>query len=86
MLKNTIKIALLSLVIAFMFYLTCYKPNIRYATTSELDAIYGIKKDGVIIARIQTYINDNPDCSVEDLRVIKGVDDMVIEQLERKWR
>jgi len=84
--KQCLLSAVIAVIIILVFAATLYKPPIKNATAAELDAIFGIKYDGVIIERIHDYIEENPDCSVEDLRVIKGVDDMIIEQLERKWR
>lgn len=74
------------IVVFIMLGLFLYKPPIKNATDAELDAIYGIKYDCVVYHRIIDYIELHPDCKVEDLRVVKGVGDMIIDQLERKWR
>lgn len=70
------------------------KPLIKNATDVDLDGIHGIKitfgvdsvEYGVIAERIKYYLEDHPQCKVEDLRVIKGVDDMIIDQLKERWR
>ena len=82
-----VKIFVLLTIVAFLLIgLYFYKPPIKNITTSELDAIYGIKNGGVIMNDIQTYLIVNPNAKVEDLRQIKGVDDMIIDQLKERFR
>lgn len=90
-----IKIALLCFLVTFLILgILFYKPPIKNITDSELDAIKGIKVTfvdgnvnyGVISARIVDYIDKNPSCTVEDLRIIKGVDDYIINQLKERFR
>ena len=82
-----IKCFLICFVVAFLLiWLILYKPMLKSASTSDLNSIYGIRNGGVIMAEIQNYIIDNPNATVEDLRVIKGVDDMIIDQLKERFR
>lgn len=74
------------MIVFLLLGLVLYKPMVKNATQSDLDAIHGIKTDGVIISRINIFLADNPEATVEDLRQIKGVDDMIIDQLKRKYR
>lgn len=86
-----ISITIALVVLLFIGILT-YKRPLNTITNGELDAINGIRVDlvdgnhGVISTRITDYIKQNPDCTVEDLRIIKGVDDMIIDQLRKEFR
>ena len=71
---------LLILVIGVVFY----KPPLSSITYSELEAVYGVGE--VRTHQIQEFILDNTKAKVEDLRMIKGVDDMIIDQLEKRFR
>lgn len=82
-----IKCFLICFVVVFLLIgLILYKPMLKSASASDLDSIYGIRSGGVIMAEIQNYIIDNPNATVEDLRIIKGVDDMIIDQLKERFR
>lgn len=61
-----------------------YKPPLSTITLSELDSIHGVGE--VRLSQIQAYISQNKNAKVEDLRIIKGIDDMIIEQLEKRFR
>lgn len=61
-----------------------YKPPLSTITSSELDSIQGVGE--VRLSQIQAYISQNKNAKVEDLRIIKGVEDMIIEQLEKRFR
>ena len=74
------------LCVALIVGITLYKPPLKNATVSELDCIYGIRAGGVIMEDIQEYIMTYPDCKVEDLRILKRVDDMIIDQLKERFR
>ena len=71
---------LLILVIGVVFY----KPPLSSITYSELESVYGVGE--VRTQQIQEFILDNTKAKVEDLRMIKGVDDMIIDQLEKRFR
>lgn len=80
------------ILIAVMMNIFCKRP-LNSVTDAELDAIHGIKisySNGRIEGKramdIIRYIAINPDCEVEDLRVIDGIDDMIIDQLKRRFR
>ena len=83
-----------AVVIVLLFVNVFIKSDLKDATYLDLDAIYGIKVtyvDGVthygeIATRIKEYITQNPSCKVEDLRIIKGVDDMIISQLKERFK
>ena len=89
---------LICFIVASMVFGLClvlsYKPSIKTATDEDLNAIHGIKitfSDGAVnygpVAEdIVGYISKNPKVKVEDLRIIKGVDDMIIDQLKEKYR
>lgn len=70
------------------------KPMIKNITYEELNAIHGIKIEfgigsvdyGPIAESIISYIELYPNAKVEDLRIIKGVDDMILDQLKERWR
>ena len=85
--SKEIKCFLICFVVAFLLIgLILYKPMLKDATTSDLDSIHGIRNGGVIMAEIQNYITLYPNATVEDLRIIKGVDDMIIDQLKERFR
>jgi len=93
--SQKIKIALVCFIVTFLILgILFYKPPLKSITDVQLNDIEGIKVTfvdgktnyGVISSRIIEYIKQNPDCKVEDLRIVKGVDDMIINQLERKFR
>ena len=72
--------------IAIIIGIALYKPPLSTITTEELDEIHGVKVGGVMIERIQSFLIDNPNAKVDDLRQIKGVDDMIIDQLKGRFR
>ena len=72
--------------IAIISCVVLYKPPLNNITIEELDKVYGIKVGGVIIERVQLFLADNPGAKVEDLRQIKGVDNMIIDQLKGRFR
>ena len=84
--KTLIFLVITLMLIGLVCGVVFYKPPVRTITVSELDAIHGVKIGGVVMNDIQDYIRQNPNCTVEDLRVIPRVDDMIIDQLERKFR
>ena len=77
---------LIAIFVLLMLIVMFGKAPLRTITKPELDAVYGIRYDGVIMERVVRYILNNPDCEVEDLRIIKGVDDMIIDQLKRHYK
>jgi hypothetical protein len=77
---------ILALVAILLFIISLYKPPLKNASTDDLDGIYGIVCGGVIMESVQSYILEHPNCKVEDLRSIKGVDDMIIDQLKERFR
>lgn len=87
MVSSKVKCFAICFILAFLIIgILTYKPPLKNATQSDLDAIYGIVYDGVIADRINEYILEYPNAKVEDLRVIKGVDDMIIDQLKERFR
>lgn len=82
--KNKIIALLIILVLVTSFAFAFHKPNISTATYNELLDIHGIGE--VRLQLIGDYISTHRNVKSEDLRVIEGIDDMVIEQLERKWK
>lgn len=87
MVSSKVKCFAICFVLAFLIIgILTYKPPLKNATQSDLDAIHGIVYGGVIADRINEYILENPKAKVEDLRVIKGVDDMIIDQLKERFR
>ena len=71
---------LMILVIGVVFY----KPPLKQITRDEIESIYGVGE--VRLSQIEQFILQNPKANVEDLREIKGVDDMIIDQLEKRFR
>ena len=71
---------LMILVIGVVFY----KPPLKQITRDEIESIYGVGE--VRLSQIERFILQNPKANVEDLREIKGVDDMIIDQLEKRFR
>ena len=87
MVSSKVKCFAICFILAFLIIgILTYKPPLKNATQGDLDAIHGIVYDGVISDRINEYILENPNAKVEDLRVIKGVDDMIIDQLKERFR
>lgn len=92
--KQLVISVLIAFVVLALLFGIFYRQPIKNITDSELDAIKGIKVTfvdgnvnyGVISARIVDYISQNPSCTVEDLRIIKGVDDYIINQLKKEFR
>jgi len=84
--KYRVFFVILALVMILCIGIDLYKPPLKNVTQAELDAIHGVVYGGVIADRINEYILENPDAKVEDLRVIKGVDDMIIDQLKARFR
>ena len=81
MLKNKIIALLIILLLILSFTFAFHKPNISTATYNELLDIHGIGE--VRLQLIGDYINTHRNVKSEDLRAIEGIDDMIIEQLER---
>ena len=94
-----IRVFVICFLLAFIFtlllmYATCYKPSISTITDQELNNVHGVSvewidgmpKCGKRARDIKLFIARNPNCTVEDLRVIKGVDDMIIDQLKKRFR
>ena len=93
--SQKIKIMLICFLVTFLILgILFYKPPLKSITDAELNDIEGIKVTfvdgqvnyGVISSRIIEYIKQNPDCKVDDLRIVKGVDDMIIDQLKKEFR
>ena len=93
--SQKIKIAFICFLVTFLILgILFYKPPLKSITDVELNDIEGIKVTfvdgqvnyGVISSRIIEYIKQNPDCKVDDLRIVKGVDDMIIGQLKKEFR
>jgi len=95
---SKVKIAIVCFLIVFITFLSISmiscKPMIKDATAEQLDAIHGMQitfsdgavKYGAIAKRIVDYIELHPNAKVEDLRIIPGVDDMIIDQLKEVFR
>lgn len=90
-----VKIAFICFLVTFLLLeILFYREPLKNITDNELDAIKGIKVTfvdgsvnyGPISSRIVDYISQNPSCTVEDLRIIKGVDDYIINQLKKEFR
>ena len=80
-LRCTLILAMLMiLVIGVVFY----KPPLKQITREQIDSLYGVGETRLY--QIEQFILDNPNVKVEDLRSIKGVDDMIIRQLEKRFR
>ena len=71
---------LIILVIGVVFY----KPPLKQITRDEIESLYGVGE--VRLSQIEQFILQNPKAKVEDLRELKGVDDMIIDQLEKRFR
>ena len=71
---------LMILVIGVVFY----KPPLKQITREQIDSLYGVGE--ARLYQIEQFILDNPNVKVEDLRSIKGVDDVIIKQLEKRFR
>ena len=71
---------LMILVIGVVFY----KPPLKQITRDEIESLYGVGE--VRLSQIEQFILQNPKAKVEDLRELKGVDDMIIDQLEKRFR
>ena len=71
---------LMVLVVGVVFY----KPPLKQITRDEIESIYGVGE--VRLSQIEQFILQNPKAKVEDLRELKGVDDMIIDQLEKRFR
>ena len=71
---------LIVLVIGVVFY----KPPLKQITREQIDSLYGVGE--IRLSQIEQFILENPSAKVEDLRMIKGVDDMIIDQLEKRFR
>lgn len=80
-LRCTLILAMLMiLVIGVVFY----KPPLKQITRDEIESLYGVGE--VRLSQIEQFILQNPKAKVEDLRELKGVDDMIIDQLEKRFR
>ena len=71
---------LMILVVGVVFY----KPPLKQITRDEIESLYGVGE--VRLSQIEQFILQNPKAKVEDLRELKGVDDMIIDQLEKRFR
>ena len=71
---------LIVLVIGVVFY----KPPLKQITREQIDTLYGVGE--IRLSQIEQFILENPSAKVEDLRMIKGIDDMIIDQLEKRFR
>ena len=71
---------LMILVIGVVFY----KPPLKQITREQIDMLYGVGE--IRLSQIEQFILENPSAKVEDLRMIKGIDDMIIDQLEKRFR
>lgn len=71
---------LMVLVVGVVFY----KPPLKQITRDEIESLYGVGE--VRLSQIEQFILQNPKAKVEDLRELKGVDDMIIDQLEKRFR
>ena len=71
---------LIVLVIGVVFY----KPPLKQITREQIDMLYGVGE--IRLSQIEQFILENPSAKVEDLRMIKGIDDMIIDQLEKRFR
>ena len=80
-LRCTLILAMLMILVVGVVF---YKPPLSSITYSELESVYGVGE--VRTHQIQEFILDNPKAKVEDLRELKGVDDMIIKQLEKRFR
>ena len=71
---------LMILVVGVVFY----KPPLKRITRDEIESLYGVGE--VRLSQIEQFILQNQKAKVEDLRELKGVDDMIIDQLEKRFR
>ena len=71
---------LMILVIGVVFY----KPPLKQITREQIDTLYGVGE--IRLSQIEQFILENPSANVEDLRELKGIDDMIIDQLEKRFR
>lgn len=80
-LRCTLILAMLMiLVIGVVFY----KPPLKQITREQIDSLYGVGETRLY--QIEQFILEDPNVKVEDLRELKGVDDMIIKQLEKRFR
>lgn len=85
--KKQITISILIAIFVLMMLIMIFgKPPLKTVSEIELDAVYGLKEGGVMMGRVVEFISNNPEATVEDLRIIKGVDDMIIDQLKRHYK
>jgi len=75
---------MMAIIILTLIVVVFDKPSLSTATSEELLAVYGVGEHR--LEQIQEFILDNPNATVEDLRIIKGVDDMIIDQLKERFR
>ena len=80
-LRCTLILAMLMILVVGVVF---YKPPLKQITREQIDSLYGVGE--VRLYQIEQFILDNPNVKVEDLRSIKGVDDMIIKQLEKRFR
>lgn len=84
----------LVVIIIITMLVMVHKPYLNTITDEELNEVYGIKvtwidgsvKYGTVATNIKSFLEENPKAKVEDLRIIKGVDDMIIDQLKRHYK
>ena len=80
-LRCTLILAMLMILVVGVVF---YKPPLKQITRDEIESIYGVGE--VRLSQIEQFILQNPKAKVEDLRELKGVDDMIIDQLEKRFR
>ena len=75
---------ILAMLIVLVIGVVFYKPPLKQITREQIDTLYGVGE--IRLSQIEQFILQNPKANVEDLREIKGVDDMIIDQLEKRFR
>lgn len=87
-------LAVMLIVILLTVVIMFQHPHISSATMDELKEVHGLKVEivddrevpGIRMKMILDYISNNPDAKIEDLRILNGIDDMVIDQLNNMYR
>ena len=75
---------ILAMLIVLVIGVVFYKPPLKQITREQIDTLYGVGE--IRLSQIEQFILENPSAKVEDLRMIKGIDDMIIDQLEKRFR
>jgi len=82
--KDILKVFVLVLIICMLFGSLIYRPSIQTATYDELIVLDDI---GIILAsRVMLYIQDNPECELNELDCIPGIGEKRIETLSKEWK